>query len=83
MEVKMATEYTGYIVIGVLIVIAFIIFMIIIKKRNKSATTTTGECKHDFKLAGVLLMYEKYPRICYYCTKCGFALHKPIIKHQA
>ena len=74
----MATNIIDYWWI-LLIVIVFFAFIIIMKKRKKK-NSVNSLCKHDFKLGGVLMFYEKYPRIIYYCNKCGYAVHKPVVK---
>lgn len=63
-----------------LIVILFIVLIIIAKKYKRKGKISKGECIHDFKLGGVLMFYEKYPRIIYYCIKCGYAIHRPVFK---
>ena len=78
----MTNDVVSYAVIGAIIVVVIIVVAIIMKKRKKKLVNL-NECKHDFKLGGVLMFYEKYPRIIYYCNKCGYAIHKPVAKYSA
>jgi len=77
-----ATDLISYWWIGLIaiVVIIFIVIAVLMRRRNSKPKIASNECKHDFKLAGVLMFYEKYPRIIYYCNKCGYAIHKPIAK---